>query len=385
MSKLLPFAILSISMITVMASAAVSPAMANIGQAFPNESLNMIKALLTLPALFIIPFSLLSSVLVRHFGNKKVLYCGILIYIVGGVGPAFVNSFYGVLAFRALLGCGCGLIMPVSQALIAINYEGKLKEKITAYSGAASYFMGVIASFVVAPVSAVNWRYSFYIYFVAVIVLLLNFIALPPDIPSKMHVAPQHMFSKKVWKYIGAMFIINVAFYIVPTNVALFMKEYSIGTKASPGAVISVFMIAGFFAGVLLPYLQKIFKNNIFVFAVFVMAAGYFLLSGSMSVFTVAAGAACVGFSFGILFPAILMRINSAATGSSLMMALSFSACAQFLGQFLSPYILYFAKTLLNVHALEYDFKILFIFLSLALLLLFFYSNKKTLFAKNNI
>ena len=370
-------------MITVMASAAVSPAMANIAQAFPQENLNLVKALLTLPALFIIPFSLLSSVLVRRFGNKRVLFFGIGIYIIGGVGPAFAGSLSAVLAFRALLGCGCGLIMPVSQALIAINYKGKIKDKITAYSGAASYFMGVIASFVVGPISAVNWRYSFYIYLIAVVVFFLNFMALPPETPSKMHVAPQHMFSKNVWRYIGAMFIVNVAFYIVPTNVALFMQEYSIGSKSSPGSVISVFMSAGFFAGVFLPYLQKIFKRNIFAAAVFIMAAGYFLLSGSTSVGAVSAGASCVGFSFGILFPAILMRINNAATGSSLMLALSFSACAQFLGQCLSPYILHAAKMLLHLEGLEYDFKLLSVFLTFAVIFLLFYSNRKASFKRN--
>lgn len=102
-SNLLTVAILSISMITVMASAAVSPALANISKAFPQESITMIKTVLTLPSLFIIPFSLLSGYLVQRFGNKRVLIVGIVIYIIGGVAPAFTDTMFllstGIIVF----------------------------------------------------------------------------------------------------------------------------------------------------------------------------------------------------------------------------------------------------------------------------------------------
>lgn len=359
MNKLLVTAILSVSMITVMASAAVSPALGSIAAAFSGVNITLVRTVLTLPALFIIPFSLISGVLVRRYGNKKVLTAGIIIYVLGGIGPVFTNSFYTLLFWRAVLGIGCGLIIPVSQALIAVNFQGSLKARITAYSGAASYLMGVIASFIVAPVSAINWHYGFFIYFIAVGVLILNIAALPGDAPVKTNVAPARKFPKKVWLFIAAMFFVNIAFYAVPTNVALFMNEQAIGTNGSAGAVISAFMVAGFFAGIMLPFLQKIFKNHIFGFGVLLMALGYFILSLSSSVLFVAFGAGLVGFSFGVLFPSLLIKINTAATGAALVTALSYSGCAQFLGQFASPYLLQLFKNMLNVNSLQGDFIIL--------------------------
>ncbi|WP_428897652.1 Cyanate permease [Parelusimicrobium proximum] len=380
MNKLLTTAILSISMITVMASAAVSPALGSIAKAFPEAGFTLIKTILTLPALFIIPFSLLSSVLVRKYGNKRVLSVGIIIYIIGGIGPVFVNSVYELLFFRAVLGAGCGLIMPISQALIAFNYEGKLKARITAYSGAASYFMGVIASFVVAPLSAFNWHYSFYIYTVAIAVLVLNIIALPDERPVKKHAAAQHMFAKRVWGFIGIMFLINAAFYAVPTNVALFMREASIGAAHSAGVVISAFMIAGFAAGVTLPRLQQAVKKHTVLLGVLVMALGYICLSLSYSLLPVIAGSALVGFSFGVLFPSVLGMINTSATGSSLMLALSLSSCAQFLGQFLSPYMLSGVKAAFGMSYLRHDFIILAFALSISVVLMLAYGKREKLY-----
>lgn len=366
-SKLLTCAILSISMITVMASAAVSPALANISNAFPEASVNMIKTVLTLPSLFIIPFSLISGQLVRKFGNKQVLLLGILIYLVGGIAPVFIDTIPQILFYRAVLGCGCGLIMPISQALIAHNYTGDLKVKITGYSGAASYLMGVIASFIVAPISSIDWHYSFYIYLIAVVVLILNIVALPKDktVDIKQTTISRKLTSR-VWWIIVGMVLINIAFYAVPSNVALFMREQGIGSAQSAGTVISAFMIAGFFAGAVLPTIRRITGKSTIAFGLGIMALGYIVLSLATIFFSVVTGAALVGFSFGVLFPSFLILITNRCSGQMCVLALSFSCCAQFLGQFLSPYVLQAVKSVVGFESLRSDFAILAVSLSIS-------------------
>ncbi|WP_163171991.1 MFS transporter [Bacteroides sp. 51] len=367
MNKKLTFAILSISMITVMASAAVSPALANISRAFPEVGIGMIKTVLTLPSLFIIPFSLVSGHLVHRFGNKHVLMAGIVIYIVGGIAPVFADSITELLVWRAILGCGCGLIMPISQTLIAVNFQGDLKAKITGYSGAASYLMGVIASFVVAPLSSVDWHYSFYIYLVAVMVLVLNIVLLPNDKPQKTeHKAASKTFPRYVWWIILGMLLVNVAFYAVPANVALFMKEQGIGHAQSAGVVISAFMIAGFVSGLILSVLRRWFRTYTVMLGVAIMALGYVILSSAYALMPVVAGSALVGFSFGVLFPSLLILITNKCSGAACILALSFSSCAQFLGQFLSPYVLQGAKDLVGLRSLRGDFTILAVALGVA-------------------
>jgi len=354
-------------MITVMASAAVSPALANISNAFPGVSISLIKTVLTLPSLFIIPFSLISGHLVHRFGNKIVLIAGILIYLFGGVAPVFAETIPQLLVFRAILGCGCGLIMPISQTLIAVNFEGPLKTRITGYSGAASYLMGVIASFVVAPVSSVDWHYSFYIYLIAVVVLILNIAILPYDKPVK---EKQQKASKKiagkVWWIIGGILLVNIAFYAVPANVALFMKEQHIGIAESAGTVISVFMISGFVAGLLLSHIQYRLKKHTILFGVCIMAMGYTILSFANGMATVTTGAGLVGFSFGVLFPSFIILITNICSSNSFVLALSFASCAQFLGQFLSPYFLQLIKAISGLSSLRNDFIILAIGLTLS-------------------
>jgi len=361
-------------MITVMASAAVSPALANISNAFPEAGMGLIKTILTLPSLFIIPFSLLSGVLVHKFGNKNVLIAGIVIYIIGGIAPVWANTIPQLLIFRAILGCGCGLIMPISQILIASNFTGSVKARITGYSGAASYLMGVVASFVVAPLSSMDWHYSFYIYLIAVVVLVLNRVGVPNNKPVQTEKTEKSAkISRNVLTIIFGILLVNIAFYAVPANVALFMKEQEIGSQTSAGTVISFFMISGFLAGIFLHHLKGIFKSYIVLFGVTMMAIGYIILSNSYHMFSVISGSALVGFSFGILFPSLLILITSKCSDKACVIALSIASCSQFLGQFLSPYVLSIIKDLFGLESLRYDFVILAVALSTFVVVYFAY------------
>lgn len=165
------------------------------------------------------------------------------------------------------------------------------------------------------------------------------------------------------------MFFINLAFYAVPANVALFMKEQCIGIAQSAGTVISVFMIAGFIAGVALSYIQKYLKHNSVLFGIGIMAFGYIVLSLAHNLFLVILGSGLVGFSFGILFPSLIILITNKCSSNSCILALSFSSCAQFLGQFISPYTLQLIKNIFGLSSLRNDFVILAISLSISCLI----------------
>ena len=67
----LQMAVLSISMITILGSTAVSPALAGIKSAFPMYSDSTIQLILTIPPLFIIPSCCLCGYLARKWGKRR--------------------------------------------------------------------------------------------------------------------------------------------------------------------------------------------------------------------------------------------------------------------------------------------------------------------------
>ncbi len=368
MKHLLKASILSISMITVMAGAVVSPALANISNAFPSASANLIKMILTLPALFIIVFSLLSGKLTSIFSKKQILITGLLIYIVGGVGPVFINNLSLLLVFRAILGLGCGLIMPISQSLIVDFFPSDERIKMTGYSSAASNLMGVISSIVVGELSSISWKYGFYIYLIALIVLVLNIIALPKQESQKEHKIKGHL-NKKVYLLATGMCLITIAFYAVPTNIALFMKKEHIGNSSSAGLAIAVFTFGGFIAGTILSNIAKRVKEYTVSVAIGIMCLGYGVLLYSHNIFMLLVSVALVGFSFGIIYPLIFLKTSNISDKSSNSISMSIVSSSMFLGQFLSPVVLQYISRILNNNNIRFNFKILTICLGAALII----------------
>ena len=131
--------ILSISLLTVMASAAISPALAKISQAFPGTDPTLIKLILTLPSLLIVPFSLLGGWLATRMKKKQILLIGLVIYFLGGVGGGLANSVPQLLVIRALFGVGVGLIIPLSISLIADFCQKEERARIMGLSGSVSH------------------------------------------------------------------------------------------------------------------------------------------------------------------------------------------------------------------------------------------------------
>lgn len=119
MNRMLKPTIISIAMATVMAGAAISPALGLIAANFSGTNPTYIKLVLTAPSLLIIPFSFLSSYLTKRISKRTIVLIGLAIYVISGVGAQFTNTIGMLLAFRFLLGAGVGLVMPLSFTLIS--------------------------------------------------------------------------------------------------------------------------------------------------------------------------------------------------------------------------------------------------------------------------
>ncbi len=91
-SRLLKPTILSLSFLSILSGAAVSPALGRIQQAFPDASDLTIQMILTLTPLFIIPFSLLTGRLSLKIKKRHILFVGLTIYLLAGVGGGLMNN-----------------------------------------------------------------------------------------------------------------------------------------------------------------------------------------------------------------------------------------------------------------------------------------------------
>lgn len=351
--------ILSSSLVTVMAGAAVSPALATIALAFPNTNPVLIKMILTIPAVLMIFFSLLSGKLTEKFTKKSILIVGLILYIVGGFGGSFANSIYPLLFSRVVLGMGVGLIYPISTSLIADFFSGDERTSMMGFSQAASNLGGIITTILSGVLAKLSWRYAFYVYLIGVLVLLLIVFVLPKQVRKETDNLNKSKVPLSIYKLTILAILTMVAFYAIPTNMALFMENEKLGDSGIAGIVLASLSLAAFISGMIFTRVTKIFKKLTTFSALTAMSTGYLGLSLSHNIVSVIMSIFVLGLGVGVITPIILVKTVSLVPKQSSTIALSIVGSGIFIGQFISPIIFGITGKIFNNNTIRFGFRIL--------------------------
>lgn len=127
-AKPLVVSILSLSLLTVMAGAAVAPALGVIQEYFADSSPVQVQMIISIPAIFIVITNSIFPRLCKRFGAKTLTMIGLLLYTVGGCIAGAFSQIVLVLIMRAFVGIGVGIIMPLSTGLLSFYFHLKNRQ-----------------------------------------------------------------------------------------------------------------------------------------------------------------------------------------------------------------------------------------------------------------
>lgn len=332
-------AILSVSLITVMAGAVVAPAMGSLSLYFSDQPPSLLKLVLTLPPLLVIPTAIVVGRLTDWISQRRLLLIGLVLYLVGGLGGAFSDNFIVLLCFRAVVGLSVGIVMPISTGLVSEFFHGKQAQKMMGWISAANHFGGMTAQLISGALAVISWRYSFFVYGIALMALFLVALWLPE--PNRQRTVNESTpLPLKTYCYAGFMLLLMLVFYTVPLNVSLLVEGTGLGSSTASGIACALATGAPFFVGI---YFQKI-ASRLGVFAVFValcvMGAGMLMVGDANSLIMIFAGTFLVGAGEGYLFPHIMNAIRATVAPKDSVKALAVMSSMLYLGQFLSPVVI---------------------------------------------
>ena len=279
--KGLAVSILSLSLLTVMAGAAVAPALGVIQAYFSGTSQTVVQLIISIPALFIVITNLCFPALSRRFSTKTLVLGGLLLYTVGGCAAGLFDQIVLVLVMRALVGVGVGILMPLSTGLLTFYYPPERQAALMGYASAMNQMGGVIATLLAGLLSQLNWRASFLVYLLGLlsIVLCLGFL------PSDRLDQPQHAEEasaagspfRTYFVYILAMFLLMSIFFVYPANFAL----ETTAEGAVPAQSIAVIMagadLVAFVGGVLFVHLRRAMGRRCKLLAPVLFLLGFLL------------------------------------------------------------------------------------------------------------
>jgi len=373
-NKMLKPTIISISMATVMAGAAISPALGVIAKAFPEASSTMIKLILTAPALTIIPFTFLTSYLTTKFSKRTIVLFGLLIYLIGGIGPQFMPTIELLVLFRLVLGAGVGILMPLSESLIYDYFTGIERTKMMGYNAGFSNFGGIVTMLLAGGLATFGWQLPFNVYLLGLVIFVLVFFYLPK---GGIQQPPQNEKKLKiplaVYGYSLAMGVIMLAYYAVATNIALYLEQTNLGGPALAGVVVSFVTIGGMVTSLLLVQIESILTQFLIPVMLLAMGISFSVMSFTNSVLLLMISVCFIGFAQGALFPVLTMKTLNTVKLHQTDKAIAVSTAFIFSGQFLSPLVLDSICKLANQTAIRFQFGVLSVGVLISAVIVFFF------------
>ena len=339
----------------------ISGALAVIGAHFSDASQTMIQNMISFPCLVVIPVTLVVGKMMDVISKKNLAILGVLAFLVGGVGPAFVDSLPLILVLRGILGVGVGIAQPVASALVAENFEGVERDKVQGNVTSAQMLGCAVMVFAGGWLANLSWEKVFYVHLISVIALALVLMCLPSVKPHKNdstcstktdseagEVAAQDISGQSVpktgltvgsWIWAATMFLLFVGGQIYSVYLAYIVDEKSLGTSAESGNAMAFFAIGGFLLGLVFGRLSEKARNLTLAVGLIGVVIAYMVIAFAGSMAQIYLGAFLFGVSLSICMPCIIVGTAGSVPLAVSGMAISITMCAQNLGQFVCPYV----------------------------------------------
>lgn len=365
MSKKLTFTILSISLLTVMAGAAVAPALGIIQQHFSDEPAMLIKFIVSLPAFFIILVNLLFTQVCRFLRTRTIALIGLAMYVVCGTGVFFVDDMTTLLVLRALLGVSVGLIMPLSTGLLAYYFPPQEMARLMGLSAAMNQMGGVVATLLAGFLASIEWNYAFLVYLMGLIAIVLVLLYLPNEklTPAKGYKreakrvergisdkeAVEMARSEGAWVMIRrfhpsiiGMLLCMGTFFVFVTNFAMTEHEH-FSTMTVTYLMVGTDVVA-FFMGMLFGKFMNSLRHQMKYMApvFFLIGYGLFVLAPSLESaysFLVIVGCALIGAANGVGIPYLNTIASIKGGKESVTTVMPLISASLYIGQFISPMV----------------------------------------------
>ncbi len=341
---LLKLCVLLIALQDVGASA-VTPALGAIAAAFPHISTTIIQNISTMPALFVLVFSLIYGSLVKVAPKRLILYVAVLMFLVGGIAPAFLDNIWLILVFRAVVGASVGLLVPMANDLIIDFWEGEERKKMIGYAFAAGMLGGIVFQILGGILSDIDWHYTFFAYALSVVFFAIPLLLLPEP-PKKSDVVKgtaQEGAKLPMRAYVLSFLNLlwSICFVAVIANGAIVIIDEKIGTGAEIGILFSLMTVAAFIGGALYSQMAKILKGGLsMLFCYWFMGIGILIFYMGHSFGTMLIAMVIVGVGVGYTGANFFSKGTDIVPFVQSSMLIALVTAFNSFGQFVSPFLM---------------------------------------------
>lgn len=375
-------AIWSISLVVNLPGLAVSPMLGNLDKIFPHVGDLEIQLLTVLPNLLIIPFVLFSGKLSESKDKVRIVVIGLAIYLVAGILYFFAESMPMLIATSCLLGCGCGLVIPLSAGLIADTFSGKYRMQQLGIKSGISNMALVAATFAVGWLNHGNWHTPFLVYLIPIIPLaLILFVRnVNPTASVKMNSIPagadltqtesmpevgtpkpgekicKGFIVGRIMGLLGLYAFVTYTVSVISYYLPFLIQEDHLSSDIT-GTVTALFYLAVFLPGFILPYVIKLLGQRTSLLAAVSIAAGLLLMSMASEHIMLYVAAVLMGFGYGVFQPVIYDKATYTVTdGRKSTLSLAIVLSVNYIAVAMTPFVIDFFRDIIGTKSNHFPF-----------------------------
>ena len=317
--------------ILMMGVVGIASAISVIGANFPELSQTDVQTLISIPCIIIIPVTLIVGKLMQVMSKKLLAIIGIILFLIGGLVPAFMTSFL--------------VLQVVSTALVAENFEGAERDRVQGNLQAFQMLGCAIMVFVGGWLATMGWNTVFYVHIIGSISLIVALVCLPnvkPSAPAKAaNSAPAEKgkLTGKMWVWMIIAFFVFCTGQLYSNGNAYLLTEKGIGDSAASGLGMAFFCAGGIIMGLLYGKLASALKDYTMGVGFIVMALSYAVMAMAPSIAVFYVGCLIFGLGMSVVMPGVFLNVGNSVGPAAVGMALSIATCVQNFGQFCSPYL----------------------------------------------
>ncbi|MCI8593659.1 MAG: MFS transporter [Oscillospiraceae bacterium] len=333
--------------VLMMGAIGISSALATIGAHFPQYDQTYIANLASAVTLAVIPTTLVTGKLMDFISKKALTLAGIVLFLIGGVVPFFLDNFNAILGCRIIFGVSIGLIQTLCAALVAENYEGADRDKVMGTMNSFQMLGCIIMQLIGGRLADMAWNYIFLVHLIAIVGLIGCVCFLPYHKPvrrvessaaaaetkEKFHITGGCVFA---WVMMLIYFIVG---QVYSNSVSYVIMENGIGTAADTGIAITCFAIGGFVMGFFFSKVSAKARHITMAIGLLVGTASYILVAFSGNLIMLYIASFITGLGFSIMMPSLMNGAANSVNAATAGVAVAVSTCLQNVGQTVSPYI----------------------------------------------
>jgi MFS family permease len=298
------------------------------------------QTVFVLPTLTSIPMALLVGSLANKTGKKIPLAAGIACILFSGLAPVFFDLPLGLfIAVMAVMGLGIGCTLTLTPALIASHFKGEEQAKVLAHQSAFVNMGGMVLAFAGGLLLTGGWRGVFWIYALALPVLIAVLLFLPKETTEKDASKPavKIRLNRDTFVLCVFIFVLGLAFGIRNTNAGLLVIERGLGGVNLANYATSAMTALGIVIGFTYGMIAKKLKKHVLTWAVAAIVASMLFMGNAGAAWVFIAGNVLAGMGFAAAMPVLLSRTAQTVDAGSSTFALSVLMATNCVALFVAP------------------------------------------------